>query len=172
MSDPFLGEIRMFGGNFAPRFWAMCDGQLLAISQNEALYSLLGTMYGGDARTTFALPDMRGRLPMHFGQGPGLTNRYLGYRFGYEQAHVTLNQVPSHNHPMVGSEDQAVSSDPENRVFARTAEGFYMDGTQNKGSLSSGTVASSCNSQPHSNMMPFYCVTFIISLVGAYPPRS
>jgi microcystin-dependent protein len=174
MSDPFLGEIRMFGGNYAPRFWAMCDGQKLVISQNEALYSLLTTMYGGNGVTDFALPDMRGRLPMHHGQGPGLTNRYLGYRFGFEQAHLTLNQIPAHNHPMVGSDDEATSNDPGARVFARTLDKFYDDGSQEnlKQSLAPDTIQPSGGSQPHSNLMPFYCITFIIALVGAYPPRS
>ena len=99
MSEPFVGEIRMFAGNFAPRGWAFCDGQLLAVSQNDALFSLLGTIYGGDGRTTFGLPDMRGRIPIHAGHGPGLSERRLGAKGGAEQVTLTVNQMPSHGHP-------------------------------------------------------------------------
>ena len=100
MAEPFVGEIRMFAGNFAPRGFAFCDGQLLAISQNDALFALLGTTYGGDGRTTFALPDLRGRVPVHAGSGPGLTRRTLGQRAGSEQETLTLSQIPAHNHNM------------------------------------------------------------------------
>ncbi len=174
MSDPFLGEIRMFGGNYAPRNWALCDGQLLSVSQNDALFSLLSTMYGGNGITNFGLPDMRGRLPMHFGQGPGLTPRTQGYRFGFEQSHLILNQIPSHNHPMVGSNETAVANEPATRVAATAADFFYDDGTveADRQNFAPDTIENSGNSQPHSNMMPFYCITAIISLVGAYPSRN
>ncbi|MDF1642497.1 phage tail protein, partial [Thalassolituus oleivorans] len=103
MSEPFVGEIRMFAGNFAPRGWAFCDGQLMAVSQNDALFSLLGTVYGGDGRTTFGLPDMRGRLPVHQGQGPGLSLRRLGARYGEENVTLTVNEIPPHSHGFMAS---------------------------------------------------------------------
>ena len=107
MSEPFIGEIRMFAGSFAPRGWALCDGQLLAVSQNDALFSLLGTIYGGDGRTTFGLPDMRGRIPIHFGSGPGLTPRTLGNKFGSEHETLITNQLPSHSHTLQANSQQA-----------------------------------------------------------------
>jgi len=112
MSEPFVGEIRMFAGNFAPRGWAFCDGQLLAVSQNDALFSLLGTIYGGDGRTTFGLPDMRGRTPLHAGQGPGLSNRRLGAKAGAENVTLTVNQLPSHRHDWQATTALASSQSP------------------------------------------------------------
>ena len=120
MSEPFVGEIRMFAGNFAPRGWAYCDGQLLAVSQNDALFSLFGTIYGGDGRTTFGLPDLRGRFPIHAGQGPGLSNRRLGSKGGAETVTVTANQLPSHTHPIKGTNDNATASDPAGQLPAQS----------------------------------------------------
>ena len=117
MSEPFVGEIRMFAGNFAPRGWAFCDGQLLAVSQNDALFSLLGTIYGGDGRTTFGLPDLRGRVPIHAGSGPGLSPRRLGAKAGAENVTLTVNQLPSHSHRLSGSANLASESRPEGNVL-------------------------------------------------------
>ena len=178
MSEAFIGEIRMFAGNFAPRSWAFCDGQLLAISQNDALFSLLGTIYGGDGRTTFALPDCRGRVPVHMGTGPGLTNRRLGARGGQENVTLTIAQLPSHNH---GGELQAVSSDAttadaQGSMFAQSVGGSaYHTGTgrgEGPVAMNAGTLANTGGSQSHSNMAPTLCLNFIVCLFGVYPSRS
>jgi len=172
MSESFIGEIRMFAGNFAPRAWAFCSGQLLAISQNEALFSLLGTIYGGDGRTTFALPDMRGRLPVHAGQGPGLSERRLGIRGGLEQVTLTSAQLPSHTHTMLANPDAATDRIPTDKTFAQVSGGDLY-GTINQNAQfdpSSGSAAG--GNQPHTNVMPFLCVNFIIALFGTFPSRN
>lgn len=171
MSEPFVGEIRMFAGNFAPRGWAFCDGQLLAVSQNDALFSLLGTIYGGDGRTTFGLPDLRGRIPIHAGSGPGLSPRRLGSKGGEEKVTLTVNQLPSHTHTMQASSQAATEALPQNRVPAQSDEPFYgVDGPfvnfATQGALTIG------GSQPHTNVMPFLCIHFIIALFGIYPSRQ
>lgn len=169
MSEPFVGEIRMFAGNFAPRSWAFCDGQLLAISQNDALFSLLGTTYGGDGRTTFGLPDLRGRLPIHAGDGPGLSPRGLGSKSGSENVTLTLNQLPSHTHgPIQASTNAATEENPANNVTGQPVERIYGNDTP-LGDMDAGAITSVGGSQPHSNLMPFLCVHFIIALVGIYP---
>lgn len=171
MSEPFVGEIRMFAGNFAPRGWAFCDGQLLAVSQNDALFSLLGTIYGGDGRTTFGLPDMRGRLPLHAGQGPGLSMRRLGSKGGAENVTVTVNQLPSHNHtPFKASADTADDTAPAGKMMATTAFDVYVDSTPDR-NLASSAVNAVGGSRSHLNEMPFLCINFIIALVGIYPSR-
>ncbi len=160
----------MFAGNFAPRGWAFCDGQLLAVSQNDALFSLLGTIYGGDGRTTFGLPDMRGRLPIHAGTGPGLSPRRLGARAGAESVTLTVNQMPSHQHTWQASQDEADATAPNLNRLASTREDTYGDpGTIG---LASSTVLGVGGSRSHPNLMPFLCVHFIIALVGIYPSRQ
>ena len=174
MSEPFVGEIRMFAGNFAPRGWAFCDGQLLAVSQNDALFSLLGTIYGGDGRTTFGLPDLRGRIPIHAGHGPGLSERRLGAKAGAEKVTLTVNQLPSHRHDMRGSSQPATERDPQGHVFAETSAGgadLYQASISNRGTLASNTLGNTGGSRSHTNLMPFLCVHFIIALVGIYPSR-
>ncbi len=172
MSEPFVGEIRMFAGNFAPRNWAFCDGQLLAISQNDALFSLLGTIYGGDGRTTFGLPDMRGRIPIHAGTGPGLSQRRLGTRGGSEQVTVTTNQLPSHSHPMAVSSDVSNSPNPGNNVTARPSSvDLYINDTPDV-SLASQAITSLGGGQSHDNIMPVTAIHFIIALFGIYPSRQ
>lgn len=171
MSEPFVGEIRMFAGNFAPRGWAFCDGQLLAVSQNDALFSLLGTIYGGDGRTTFGLPDLRGRIPIHAGQGPGLSNRRLGSKGGAEKVTLTVNQFPSHTHgPLRASSQTAVDALPGGKVTAQTDTPLYVDDTPVAG-FNAASVTNVGGSQSHTNMMPFLCVNFIIALFGIYPSR-
>lgn len=171
MSEPFVGEIRMFAGNFAPRGWAFCDGQLLAVSQNDALFSLLGTIYGGDGRTTFGLPDMRGRIPIHAGTGPGLSPRRLGAKGGDEKVTLTVNQLPNHTHPMQASTDLAQVSTPQGRVRGRgTGADAYRGGAPSD-PMASQSITSVGGSRSHTNLMPFLCVNFIISLVGIYPSR-
>jgi microcystin-dependent protein len=171
MSEPFVGEIRMFAGNFAPRGWAFCDGQLLAVSQNDALFSLLGTIYGGDGRTTFGLPDLRGRIPIHAGHGPGLSERRLGAKSGEEKVTLTVNQLPSHGHPMRGSSNTANALNPEDSLPATAQSQVYFNRQETMVNLASGSVANTGGSRSHTNEMPYLCVHFIIALVGIYPSR-
>jgi microcystin-dependent protein len=173
MSEPFVGEIRMFAGNFAPRGWAFCDGQLLAVSQNDALFSLLGTIYGGDGRTTFGLPDMRGRIPVHAGSGPGLSPRNLGARGGAENVTLTANNMPSHGHPLQAVSRPANSRDPIGKGLAASQSGdVYISDISSAQSFYSGAVSSIGGSRSHTNLMPFLCLHFIIALVGIYPSRN
>jgi len=175
MAEPFIGEIRMFAGNFAPRGWAFCDGQLLAVSQNDALFSLLGTTYGGDGRTTFGLPDLRGRIPVHAGSGagPGLTPRPIGQKYGSENVTLTVNQLPVHEHEARVLSNPGDSGNPENRHWAATstAPPYYSDTGPNL-PMAGGVLTSAGGGQTHTNMMPFLCVHFIIALMGIYPSRN
>jgi len=171
MSEPFVGEIRMFAGNFAPRGWAFCDGQLLAVSQNDALFSLLGTIYGGDGRTTFGLPDMRGRIPIHAGSGPGLSPRRLGAKAGAESVTLTVNQLPSHTHPLKATTAVGTSNNPSGNMLCESPSVdwyFETDPTEN---LSSTAVSSVGGSRKHTNFQPFLCIHYIIALFGIYPSR-
>ncbi len=172
MSEPFVGEIRMFAGNFAPRGWAFCDGQLLAVSQNDALFSLLGTIYGGDGRTTFGLPDLRGRLPIHAGQGPGLSNRRLGARGGAENVTLTVNQLASHSHGVSAVNTPATETAPGANETLAQSQGYdlYVP-TGGQTAMASANVSSVGGSRSHTNLMPFLCIHFIIALVGIYPSR-
>jgi microcystin-dependent protein len=161
----------MFAGNFAPRGWALCDGQLLAISQNDALFSLFGTNYGGDGRTTFGLPDLRGRVPLHMGSGPGLSPRTIGAKSGSESVTLVTTQLPSHTHPLQGSTDSATTPDPSGNVFARSSGDAY--GSEFSASnMSPAAVGNSGGSQAHSNMQPWLAINFILALVGVFPSRS
>jgi len=172
MSEPFVGEIRMFAGNFAPRGWAFCDSQLLAVSQNAALFSLLGAIYGGDGRTTFGLPDLRGRIPIHAGSGPGLSPRQLGDKFGDEQETLTVNQLPSHSHgPMQASTSVGISNDPNGNLPANSPSVDLWIEDQTSANLSNSAVGSVGGSRSHTNLMPYLCVNFIIALFGIYPSR-
>lgn len=171
MSEPFVGEIRMFAGNFAPRGWAFCDGQLLAVSQNDALFSLFGTIYGGDGRTTFGLPDMRGRLPLHAGAGPGLSPRRLGARGGAEKVTLTVNQMPSHTHPLQASTELAQDHDPGGRVLAAGSGINHYTPSSPTSAMASNMVTHTGGSRSHTNLMPFLCVNFIVALFGIYPSR-
>lgn len=173
MSEPFVGEIRMFAGNFAPLGWAYCDGQLLAVANNDALFSLLGTIYGGDGRTTFGLPDMRGRIPVHAGSGPGLSTRKLGAKGGSEKVTLVSGQLPSHNHTTGATATTASSGDPAGRVPANTTPtNIYATGLATTGTLASAAVSSTGGSLSHTNLMPYLCVHFIIALFGIYPSRQ
>lgn len=174
MSEPFIGEIRMFAGTFAPRGWAFCDGQLLAVSQNDALFSLLGTIYGGDGRTTFGLPDMRGRIPVHAGAGPGLSQRRLGAKDGSEQVSITVNQIPSHSHLSQehATSHKADSSDPAGNIPARSVAITPYASAVPNGNMASSAISHAGETRPHTNLMPFLCIHFIIALVGIYPSRT
>jgi microcystin-dependent protein len=174
MSEPFIGEIRMFAGSFAPRGWAYCDGQLYSVSQNDALFSLFGTIYGGDGRDTFGLPDLRGRVPIHQGTGPGLAERRLGSKAGVENATVTENQLASHTHELRASGDPAEDNDPVGHLPARsTSASLYSDDYEvEEVYLHDSAVGNTGGSQSHSNVMPFLCIHFIVALFGIYPSRS
>jgi microcystin-dependent protein len=172
MSEPFVGEIKMFAGNFAPRGYAFCDGQLLSTSQNDALFSLFGTIYGGDGKTTFGLPDLRGRIPVHAGQGAGLSDRKLGQKTGSEWVTLTLNQLPYHNHYAEGSNNMATDETLNGRVLAGSQGGnFYNSSASSQVQLENGVVTNSGGNQPHNNMMSTLGIHFIVALVGIYPSR-
>ncbi|APV51541.1 phage tail protein [Betaproteobacteria bacterium GR16-43] len=173
MADPFLGEVRMFAGTFAPIGWELCNGQLLPIAENDALYNLLGTTYGGDGVNTFGVPDLRGRSPVHQGQGQGLSNRVLGQLVGIETVQLTASQIPAHYHPLHAISTAGTLSIPTNATFAgaSTEEKQY---TQNAPNV---TMAATCTAptgggQPHENMAPFLAVTFIIATQGIYPSQG
>lgn len=177
MSEPFIAEIRIFAGNFAPRGWAFCNGQLLPISQNTALFSLIGTTYGGNGQTTTALPDLQGRAPVHPGVGPGLTARRLGERGGVESVTLTEAQIPNHNHSLMASQEETEFDGTPDATSAATGvvEGgkeIYTNDTSSLTPLSSDAVAQSGGSQAHNNMQPYITVSYIIALVGLYPSRS
>jgi microcystin-dependent protein len=172
MSEPFIAEIRIFAGNFAPRSWAFCDGQLLPISQNTALFSLIGTTYGGDGRTTTALPNLQGRAPMHPGNGAGLSQRRLGQQGGVESVLLTQTELPAHNHTLKAGGNTAagvVATPVGNTIgFAATAMGYT---TPNNLTTMAG-LPNAGGSQGHNNMQPFMAMNFIIALQGIYPSRS
>ena len=173
MSEAFVGEIRIFAGSFAPQGYALCDGQLLAINQNDALFSLFGTIYGGDGRTTFGLPDLRGRLAMHMGSGPGLTPRPIGQKSGAETATVSAAQVPHHSHNMVANEQQADRDVALNNVLAETSPQFsYLANTNPNQNMGIATGPSTGGNASHNNIMPFQGINFIVALFGIYPSRN
>jgi microcystin-dependent protein len=176
MSEPFIAEIRIFAGNFAPRSWAFCNGQLLPISQNTALFSLIGTTYGGDGRSTTALPDLQGRAPMHPGRGPGLTARQLGERGGTETVALTEAQMPSHTHAMQAFPLLATRSGIEDEfgqnTLARSVGGAVYHSPTSVQPLANATIENVGGSQVHDNMQPYLALNFIIALQGLYPSRS
>ncbi len=173
MSEPFIAEVRIFAGNFAPRGWAFCDGQLLPIAQNTALFSLIGTTYGGDGRTTTALPNLQGRAPMHPGRGPGLTARRLGQRSGVEMVSLSEAQMPNHTHSLNGTSSVATVFTPDNTsAFARGSGAAYKTDATSLVDLASGSLQNTGGSQAHNNLQPFLTLNFIIALVGLYPSRS
>lgn len=165
MAQPYVGEIRMFAGNFAPAGWMMCEGQLLPISENETLFQLIGTTYGGDGEATFALPDLQGRLPLH--QGNGFTLAETG---GAEQVTLMVNQIPSHSHPILASNSIANVSSPKNAILgvSTQASTFFPEAPTNT-LMHPSTISRVGGSQPHTNFQPYLCINFIISLFGIFP---
>lgn len=164
MAQPYVGEIRMFAGNFAPAGWMFCEGQLLPISENETLFQLIGTTYGGDGQSTFALPDLRGRLPLH--QGNGFILAETG---GAEEITLTVSQIPAHSHPLVASTNIANQTSPANSVLAQSAAAdLYIEDTPTV-NLSTSAMEAVGGSQPHTNFQPYLCIDFIISLFGIFP---
>ena len=178
MSNPFLGEIRMFAGNFAPRGFALCAGQLLAISQNDALYALIGTTYGGDGQVTFGLPDLRGRLPINQGQGPGLSNYVIGQMAGTESVTLTVPQMPGHSHTLfattaTGSQPApTVTSFPATLIGTATLYAIPGTNTLTQNAMNANSVTSQGGNQPHENRMPALVINFIIALEGVFPSRN
>ncbi|MBV9388420.1 MAG: phage tail protein [Chroococcidiopsidaceae cyanobacterium CP_BM_ER_R8_30] len=170
MSDAFIGEIRLVGFNFAPVGWALCNGQLLAISQNTALFSLLGTSFGGDGVRTFALPDLRGRVPLHMGQGPELSNFIVGDSGGQETVTLSINQIPAHNHSLAASNVSGTQSTPQNNYIAGVGRGGFS-ATANV-MMAPDEIGSAGGSQPHTNLQPYLTVNFIIALQGIFPSRN
>jgi microcystin-dependent protein len=170
MSNPYVGEIRMFAGNFAPQGWAFCDGSLLAISQNDVLFNLIGTTYGGDGQTTFALPDLRSRVPVHMGQGAGLSARTIGQSGGAEAVTLTTNQLPQHTHAAASSASSN-SASPQGTVWGGWSSTQYSDQGANA-AMNPAALTNAGGSQPHDNMLPFQAVNFIIALFGIYPSQS
>ena len=176
MSDPFVAEIRVVGCNFAPRGWALCNGQIISLAQNTALFSLLGTTYGGDGRTNFALPDLQGRSPMAPGQGPGLSLYDLGQTGGSDTVTLISSQLPTHRHVLNGTAAGGNKSDPTGNIWATpgAARGLKAYDSQQgtATAMESGAVSQTGSSSPHNNLQPYLVLNFIIALQGVYPPRS
>lgn len=174
MASPFVGEIKMFAGNFAPQHYAFCEGQLLAVSQNETLFSLLGTRYGGDGTTTFAVPDFRGRIPVHMGQGPGLTNRTIGQKGGTETTALSASNLPGHSHIVQGTTSVGDSNDPQGKIVAATVEKreIYSTDMTSLTELNDATVGGAGGDIAHENRMSYLCINFLIALDGEYPSRN
>ena len=175
MADPFVAEIRIFGFNFAPKGWAFCNGQLLPLSQNTALFSLLGTTYGGDGKSNFALPDMQGNAPMHPGQGPGLSLHDLGETAGSETVTLLQSEMPAHAHAINAQNSNSNLNDPAGAVLARPFGGgnlYRTPGGQALGSMAPEATAPAGGDQPHNNMQPYLTCYFCIALQGVFPPRG
>jgi microcystin-dependent protein len=170
-AQPFLGEIQIWPANFAPRGWAFCDGSTLAISQNDALFALLGTTYGGDGVNTFQLPDLRGRVPIHQGQGPGLSNRIIGESSGVESVTLTTNQFPAHSHAPQANSSASTAASPTGAVWAAWSGAQYTDQAPT-GGRNAAAAGAAGGGQPHDNMSPFTAVNYIIALEGVFPSRN
>lgn len=168
MGQPYVGEIRMFAGNFAPNGWMLCQGQLLPISENDVLFNLIGTTYGGDGQSTFALPDLQSRVPVHV--GPGFVQAQTG---GEESVTLTVNQIPNHSHVPQCNSTNGTATSPSNAVWAgNTDVGAYANAITASANMASQALAPDGGSQPHDNMLPFLCINFIISLFGVFPTQN
>jgi microcystin-dependent protein len=173
MSSPYVAEIRLFGFTFAPNGWAFCNGQLLSISNFQALFTLLGTTYGGDGQSTFALPDLRGRVPIHQGQGSGLSTRVIGQLGGVENVTLTVNQMPSHNHLVNATSDAATVNGPGTRYLGHVAAGAPpIYATTSSNTMDPSMISIAGANQPHTNLQPYLAVSFCISLFGIYPSQN
>jgi len=164
MAQPYVGEIRMFAGNFAPAGWMFCEGQLLPISEYETLFNLIGTTYGGDGQSTFALPDLRGRIPLH--QGNGFILAETG---GAEEITLTVSQIPAHSHPLLGTTTIATDANPQGNVSAQTGTFDGFQSTAGAAAMAAQSISAVGGSQPHTNFQPYLCVDYIISLFGIFP---
>jgi microcystin-dependent protein len=174
MPEPYIGEIRMFAGNFAPAGWMFCAGQTLPIAENEALFTLIGTTYGGDGEQTFNLPSLASRVPLHMGTGPDGTTYTIGQMGGTEQETLTVQQIPTHTHPLLGTGTQATSSLTTNNVLAAsTGVTIFPYGTDEPTTtLNAASIGPAGGSQPHENVQPFLCINYIISLFGIFPSQT
>jgi microcystin-dependent protein len=172
MANQYIGEIRMFAGTFAPAGWAMCNGATMSISENSALYNLLGTTYGGDGVQTFNVPDLQCRVPVNQGQGSGLSNYVLGQKAGVETVALTTAQLPAHSHTVVGSSSAAGSGNPAGATWGTNNAKSFAPGTSANAAMNPGSVRMTGNNVPHDNMLPFVVLTFIISLTGIYPSQN
>jgi microcystin-dependent protein len=173
--DPFVAEIRIFPFNFPPKGWAFCDGQILPLSQNTALFSLLGTTYGGDGKSNFALPNMQGNAPMHPGQGPGLSLHDLGETGGSDTVSLLESEIPSHSHALMASAQPATRTGPANNALARAQGGptpYLAPAGAPMVNMSDNAIAPAGGDQPHNNMQPYLTLNFCIALQGVYPPRT
>ena len=171
MAQPYVGEIRMFAGNFAPAGWMFCDGQQLPISENEVLFQLIGTTYGGDGQETFNLPNLQSRVPLHMGTGPDGATYQLAQMAGTEQETLTVQQIPNHTHALMASASTASSRDPGGNTLA-TASGDIYNSVLDPVTLAPGAVGPAGGSQPHENVQPFLCINYIISLFGLFPSQT
>ena len=173
MAQPYVGEIRMFAGNFAPNGWMFCEGQTLPISENDVLFQLIGTTYGGDGEETFNLPNLASRIPIHMGTGPDGTTYQLGEMAGTEQETLTTQQIPNHTHPLTASTSTGADASPLGNVLATTGGGIalYYEGAVDS-NMNSQAITPAGGSQPHENTQPFLCINFIISLFGVFPSQT
>jgi microcystin-dependent protein len=173
MGEPYIGEIRMFGGNFPPNGWAFCNGALMPISENDALFTLIGTTYGGDGQETFALPNLQSRVPIHAGQGPGVSQMYqLGEMGGVETVTLTTQQIPVHNHAFLASTAVVNGNTPQNQILGQSVQrAIYYEATTTT-NLAANALGPAGGSQPHDNMAPYLCISFIISLFGVFPQQT
>jgi microcystin-dependent protein len=172
MAQPYVGEIRMFAGNFAPAGWMFCDGQLLPISENETLFNLIGTTYGGDGQETFALPNLQSRVPIHMGKGKDQVTYQLAEQAGTESVTLTTQQIPVHTHAFLGSSTAATLTSPKDSVVGTSAQVDYLTIATASVAMNSNAITPVGGSQPHENCQPFLCINFIISLFGIYPSPS
>lgn len=172
MGSPYLGEIRMFGGNYAPFGWAFCNGQMLSIAQNNALYNLLGTTYGGDGVNNFGLPDLQGRVPVHQGQAQSGSNYVLGQKSGSETVTLTVSQIPSHSHTAVGMSSGNATTNPLNATWGNSGINNKSFGPTANATMNARSLSMTGGNQPHDNLMPFLVISFIISLQGLYPSAN
>jgi microcystin-dependent protein len=170
---PYVGEIRMFAGNFAPNGWMFCEGQTLPISENEVLFQLIGTTYGGDGESTFNLPNLASRVPMHMGTGPDGTTYQIGEMAGTEQETLTVQQIPTHTHPLTASTAVGGAPNPQNNVVSQTDGTISLYISDSPGAaMNANAIGPAGGSQPHENTQPFLCINFIISLFGVFPSQT
>jgi microcystin-dependent protein len=172
VTEPFIAEIRIVGFNFAPTGWATCDGQILSISQNTALFALLGTTYGGNGQTNFALPNLQGRAPLFWGQGPGLSNYVLGQSAGTDNVTLLSSELPAHSHGLQATTDPADSNDPTNAFLAKSSDNTFVALSSPNAVMNPQAISLAGGSQPHNNLQPYLTLNFIIALAGVFPPHG